>query len=261
MNVASTDIVARRALLAELRGSAVALRSRMDRVDIAEVEIVPCADFDIAATRQVIKVSAAPDCTGEIDAADVLESVDIVDRARPATPMPLAVPWLPDWNEDAYFSLPEHIATGATTYSLSDELEPEPTRLPVDERRRWLGWIVGTVVAAAAALVLGAVIAEHFPRSGEPAVVAASPRAPSKNDARHVAPPPPLAPPTIDVKSLPTATLGTIVGPARRAISVDGARESGTTALVACGKHVVHVGRSSRPRTVDVPCGGQVVVR
>ena len=262
MNVASTDIAARRALLAERRRNPVALRSRMDRDDIAEIEIVPCSDFDIAATRQVIKVSAAPDCTGEIDAADVLEAVDIVDRARPAAPIPIAltVPCLPYSDEDAYFAVPEHIATGATTYNLSDELEPEPTRPPLAERRRWLLGVVGTVAAAATALVLGAVIAEHFPRRDEPAVIAASARAPSNIGARPLAPPPPTLP-TIDVRSLPTAMLGTIVGPARRAISVDGTRESGSTALVTCGKHVVHVGRSGRPRTVDVPCGGRVAVR
>jgi hypothetical protein len=65
----------------------------------------------------------------------------------------------------------------------------------------------------------------------------------------------------MDVKNLPAAKVGTIVGPTRHPFFVDGARATGSTAVVACGKHTVRIGTSRKTHVVEVPCGGQVAVR
>lgn len=317
MNVASADTIAQRVFLQQLRDNPVALRSRMDRDDIEAIEIVPMTDLDVAATRQVMKLAAPADGTGEIDASDVLEAIDIVDVLPPRAPFvpdafvvparvppvsvvaaPVAQPsvapahvtlppvssaFVPpappaphgasvDYEDDAYFAGAEHVSTNAVTFNLSEELEPDQE--PELVERRSLGWIVATVLAAAAALVIGAVVAEHFP-AGTSAVAVAPPAAP-----QLPAPPvparasaagatgstalnalPTTAVPTMDVKNLPLAKVGTIVGPTRHPFFIDGARATGSTAVVACGKHIVRIGTSRKTHAIDVPCGGQVAVR
>jgi hypothetical protein len=246
----------------------------MDDDDIEEIEILSDADHDVAATRQVIKVTAV-ERTSEIDSDDVLEAVDIVlasaPPAPPAPPAGHAVVAYGD-DDDAYLAAADAPSTAGMTFDLCDQLEPEPPELPAvpDERRRLLGWFVGTVVAAAAALVVGAIAAEHFPRGPERAEATASPASPASPPAvrptaaatpAQAAASLPASLPTIAVASLPTAMLGTIVGPARRSMVVDGTREPSSRAVVTCGKHLVQLGRSKKPRTVDVPCGGEISVR
>lgn len=83
MNNASIDVDARRTFREELRGRRVALRSFIPRDDIDDVEIVEAEDPEVSATRQVLKVEAV-ERTGEIDALDVLESIDIVQECAPS---------------------------------------------------------------------------------------------------------------------------------------------------------------------------------
>ena len=83
MNNASIDVDARRTFREELRGRRVALRSFIPRDDIDDVEIVAAEDPEVSATRQVLKVEAV-ERTGEIDALDVLESIDIVQECAPS---------------------------------------------------------------------------------------------------------------------------------------------------------------------------------
>lgn len=298
MNVASADSIAQRVFLEQLRDNPVALRSRMDRDDIEDIEIVPMADLDVAATRQVIRLGAAADRTGEIDASDVLESIDVVDVLLPKTPKswehielpPVTSAFVPpapygtaiDYEDDAYYAGVEHVSTNAVTFNLSEELEPEHALEPALERRS-LGWIVATVLAAAAALVIGAVVAEHFPASVDASTRASAvaPPAPSPSVPAHATAAttpnaasatssmgsmsvnalPSAAVPTVDVKSLPPAKVGAIVGTTRHPFFVDGTRATATTAVVACGKHQVRIGTSRKTHLVDVPCGGQIAVR
>lgn len=82
MNNASIDVDARRTFREELRGRRVALRSFIPRDDIDDIEIVEAEDPEISATRQVLKVEAV-ERTGEVDALDVLESIDILRECAP----------------------------------------------------------------------------------------------------------------------------------------------------------------------------------
>ena len=62
------------------------------------------------------------------------------------------------------------------------------------------------------------------------------------------------------VTSAPLA--GTItLGSRARAITIDGTRLTPTTSIIVpCGEHVVRVGKD-KAQTVDVPCGGTIVVK
>jgi hypothetical protein len=65
--------------------------------------------------------------------------------------------------------------------------------------------------------------------------------------------------------SLTSARTGEIVpeGPAGRRVFVDGRAigETPATVTAPCGTHEVRVGSKGTPQTVDIPCGGRVVVR
>ena len=156
MNNASIDVDARRTFREELRGRRVALRSFIPRDDIDDIEIVEAEDPEVSATRQVLKVEAV-ERTGEIDALDVLESIDIVASASvtdafaigvaaPAlAPLAPPVPFAPicvtetaplaisearleerapyaalDVEDDAFFAHADSPSTGPVTFHLGD---------------------------------------------------------------------------------------------------------------------------------------------
>ena len=298
MNNASIDVDARRTFREELRGRRVALRSFIPRDDIDDIEIVEAEDPEISATRQVMKVEAvAVDATGEMDALDVLESIDIVQACAPSAvfavtetaPMPSQgrrieerAPYgALDVEDDAFFAESEHPSTGPVTFHLGDCYVDEigPTvelrgASPVERRRR-LGWIVGTVIACAVVMTAAAAITEQATQPGasnEPVgspAAAAAPAAPTAlgptvkltpavKPATTTAQP---AIPEMDVGSLPAALAGTIVGVAKRPLFVDGKRLQSSTAIVACGKHTVKSGAFHAAHVIDVPCGGSITLK
>jgi len=319
MNNASIDVDARRTFREELRGRRVALRSFIPRDDIDDVEIVAAEDPEVSATRQVLKVEAV-ERTGEIDALDVLESIDIVQECAPSevvipsTPAPAIgvtetaplsiieerieerAPYAAlDVEDDAFFAHPDSPSTGPVTFHLGDcyvdeigptiELHGAP---PVDRRRR-LTWIVGTVIACAVVMTAAAAITEQTQMaSSEPAVpraAAAAPALAATPAAAALGPTVALTPavaagpastsasispatttaypaiPEMDVRSLPAALAGTIIGVPKRPLFVDGKRLQSSTAIVACGKHTVKSGAFRAAHVIDVPCGGSIALK
>ena len=305
MNHASIDVDALRTFREELRGRRVALRSFIDRDDIDDVEIVAAEDPEVSPTRQVLKVEAV-ERTGEIDALDVLESIDIVQACAPSeviavtatAPLPAVrevqeraieerAPYAAlDVEDDAFFAHADPPSTGPVTFHLGDcfvdeigptiELQGAP---PVDRRQR-LVWIVGTVLACAVVMTAAAAITEQTQTpsgSTEPTTTSAAAKAPtpaattpSTTALGPTVALTPIAPatttaypaiPEMDVRSLPAALAGTIVGVAKRPLFVDGKRLQSSTAIVACGKHMVRSGTFRAARLVDVPCGGSIVLK
>jgi hypothetical protein len=299
MNNASIDVDARRTFREELRGRRVALRSFIPRDDIDDIQIVEAEDPEVSATRQVMKVEAV-ERTGEIDALDVLESIDIVQACAPSAvfavtetaPMPSQgrrmeerAPYgALDVEDDAFFAESEHPSTGPVTFHLGDSYVDEvgPTielrgASPVDRRRR-LGWIVGTVIACAVVMTAAAAITEQATQQGgastDPATTRAAATAPPPAVVTTLGPTVALTPvatlattnaqpaiPEMDVRSLPAALAGTIVGIPKRPLFVDGKRLQSSTAIVACGKHTVKSGAFRAAHVIDVPCGGSITLK
>jgi hypothetical protein len=296
---ASIDVDARRTFRDELRGRRVALRSFIPRDDIADIEIVEAEDPEVSATRQVLKVEAV-ERTGEIDAVDVLESIDIVQACAPrevvarvteTAPLPIIGRRMEerggyaalDVEDDAFFAHNDPPSTGGVTFHLGDcyvdevgptiELHGTP---PVDRRRR-LAWIVGTVLACAVVMTAAAAITEHAQTDSSDSATNASPSTPpiaatvsavtattTLSGPRVTLTPATTtaypAIPEMDVGSLPAALAGTIVGIPKRPLFVDGHRLQSSTAIVACGKHSVKSG--FRPaHVIDVPCGGSIALK
>jgi hypothetical protein len=273
------DATASQLFREELRTKSVALRSGMHRDDIDDVQVIEGEDLDVAATRQVMKVRPAVDCTDEIEAADVLEAITIVPPQALASPaassaMPALVgrtgaPGEQAWPivnyDDAFLADLAPVSTCGVTFDFEYEAAP-----PMSPRR--LGWLVGTTLACVVALLIGeavAGVASPPTRVAAHAAAAVTLTTPSPSTSAAISRPPPsvvtATPPTstipsIDVRSLPVAFVSTIVAPASGAMLIDGKRVQGTTAVVACGRHMVKTSRKKVQR-VDVPCSGQVIVR
>ena len=201
-----------------------------------------------------------------------------------------------DVEDDAFFAHADPPSTGGVTFHLGDCYVDEigPTielhgAAPVDRRQR-LAWIVGTVLACAVVMTAAAAITEQAQSgSSDSATASASTAAPvgpsttatSGATTSSLGPTVALTPaatgagstsiapatttaypaiPEMDVRSLPAALAGTIVGIAKRPLFVDGRRLQSSTAIVACGKHSVKSG--FRPaHMIDVPCGGSITLK
>lgn len=134
-----------------------------------------------------------------------------------------------------------------------------------ERRRKRLGRIVIGVCAVAVA-ILGLGLARRAMAGGddEPAAANAAPTAQAasasaRDEATASGGAPSSGVPMVDVNALPAPRTGTILGPPKRAIVVDGVVVKGGRAIVTCGPHSVKTGKKAR--TVDVPCDGTVTVR
>jgi hypothetical protein len=297
----------------------LARAARADPTTMTSAPATRVLSHDVPA-RDVLLASlaAAPttaDATGELDAADVLESFDLVKEPRAdvtflghsdtlevpsVRPDALDVPFdasLAVGGSDAFFARPEPISTGAVTFELDDTAHAQAVRAP-----RRLGWVVAICLAAACTLVVSAAITERV-SGGEPSTSTAatslegasrtasldtngsSANASNTNgsktngsktnasnangsnangsnaNASSADGSSANATPTIDVKSLRPALVGTLVAPSKTVLYVDGKRADGATALVTCGRHTVRLGARGKARAVDVPCGGQLALR
>lgn len=239
-----------------LRDKRVALRSGMKRSEIDAVEIVEGEDLDVAATRQVLKVGPAIDGTDEIDAADVLDAIALPPPAvaQPAVSAGALEQAWPIVNEqDAFAADLEPISTSGVTFDFENGVG---LPMAVVAQRR-LAWALGTVLACVVALFVGEAVASG---AGQPPPAAAA--APARSQPVLIAAtstPTTSSMTTIDVRSLPVApVVGTIVAPSG-ALLIDGKRVRGTTAVVACGPHIVKTSRT-KARPVDVPCSGVITV-
>jgi hypothetical protein len=151
-------------------------------------------------------------------------------------------------------------------------------RLPL--RRRRLGGIVIATVGGCALLLVAAVIARVSHASSEPrnapsiakdgpASLVAAPHAEVAAAAAHgpiaaPAPAAPVAPASASSGATPESPTSGTVRVARPAtpgrVWLDGKRLSAPSAVVMCGPHQVKVGASGRARSLQVPCGGELVI-
>ncbi len=126
----------------------------------------------------------------------------------------------------------------------------------------------GAASASSASAGVAATTARATTTATPTATATATPTATATATARPtptVTAPPPATPTPSAAAPPSTATDGTIVTPRQAGghrIFVDGhyAGDSPGPVKVHCGSHVVKVGSGGTPRTVDVPCGGEVLV-
>jgi hypothetical protein len=127
-------------------------------------------------------------------------------------------------------------------------------------RRRKLKRIVIGTLAACGAILLAAGIVHLVRPSNDTSAYAAT------NSATAPATPPPAvspplataAPAPADVPQTGTLTLQRPAAPGR--VWLDGQKISAASATVTCGKHQLKVGARSKPRAIDIPCGGELKV-
>jgi hypothetical protein len=136
-------------------------------------------------------------------------------------------------------------------------------------RRRFDGLVIATVAGCALILVAAAISRVSHASSGaqaqppmhSPAAsiaaepVAAATMSPPGAGApvAAVTEPAPIEQPTKGTVRLDRASLAGRVW-------VDGKRLTSTAAVVTCGPHQIKVGAGTRARSLDVPCGGELVV-
>ncbi len=119
--------------------------------------------------------------------------------------------------------------------------------------RRRLGGIVLGAMGLSLAILAAAMIRPHGDDGQAASVVRVVAAAPSPGFVAATAS-------TAMESAPPMASSGTIVSPGSASpLFVDGKRITATSAIVACGKHTVRVGRS-KLREVVVPCGATVTL-
>jgi hypothetical protein len=171
----------------------------------------------------------------------------------------------------------------STPFALTESMrtaEPLPLVIPLPLRRSRLGWVVGTLGAVAAvsvgiALGQARVSAAQSPTATPANPVAVAPKAPAPAPQPHTtavtgfgAPAPGAPPvtsdlPTVAVQSLPRVQSGAIslaAVAATHRLFIDGRVAAGGSAVVTCGPHLVQVGSRGQKRTIDVPCGTEIVL-
>jgi hypothetical protein len=139
-----------------------------------------------------------------------------------------------------------------------------PIAVRVLPRRRAFGTPTLALAGGAIALVVGSIVGLAFqPRASRvdfASFAAKTTSALIPAPARSA--PPPAAPseiPVVNVANLPRATTGLVVGADGHRLWIDGTLAASWQATVSCGAHVVQVGSAGTPRTLDVPCGDQIV--
>jgi hypothetical protein len=152
-------------------------------------------------------------------------------------------------------------------------LQTGSIQLPL--RRRRLGGIVIATVATCTLILVAAVIARVSQASSErqaaatrlrdvPASVAGNGVAPSAQalSAPPASPAPAAAPARVPAPSdLPTSGTVRVEPPAVPGrVWVDGKKLSSASAVVTCGAHQIKIGPRGRAHSVQVPCGGELVV-
>jgi hypothetical protein len=135
-------------------------------------------------------------------------------------------------------------------------------RIPL--RRRRLGGIVIGTLAGCALILVAAVIARVSHASSEPAATAAPPNDLATATTARPSPPPAVALGGAPPVPLPVAPASGTLRLERPAVPgrvwVDGKKQMSLSAVVACGTHQVKIGARGHAHSVDVPCGGELVV-
>jgi hypothetical protein len=231
--------------------SARALAPTFPSDDAATGEAPSHADTSHVARRRVASAPAHELDLDEIELFDDAPApfpplLTIPPRSSRPPPLPVLVPAIPSL---APFDLP--LATGRP---------PKP-------RSRALPFVASTLAIVALA-ALGLWARQTRPRDTSPvaaAPVAAAPPAPvTLTPASEPTPATIGAAPVTNevVPAVPAApaTSGVVLGSLGHRLWIDGALAASWQESVSCGSHVVQVGSAGTPRTVDVPCGGEITV-
>jgi len=146
------------------------------------------------------------------------------------------------------------------------EVADQTGALPlIVRRRRFDGVVIATVAGCALILVAAAISrvshassAEQSPARAPSSAAAdepsaASQPAPPSHEPQATAAPEPAEQPTKGTVRLDRPSLAGRVW-------IDGKKVTSTTAAVTCGAHQVKVGASARARSLQVPCGGELVI-
>jgi hypothetical protein len=211
------------------------------------------------------------EATQELQAADVLEVLG-TGQVGPSRPVGRA----PTHSQSSIAPVGLDLAAGADNGEEEDDGEEArpalDSRLPV--RRRRLGVIVVGAVTTCALILVAAGIARvghasdqtsALPQPQKPAtaaVAAAVATSTATPTGLAVTPPPAQAPVSVGARPADSSSTGTVRldRPATTArVWLDGKRLSSSSLLVSCGTHQIKVGRS-RKHSIDVPCGGEIVV-
>jgi hypothetical protein len=125
-------------------------------------------------------------------------------------------------------------------------------RLP----RRRLGVVVAVAVGASCLILVAAAISGIAGPRDPRAQLAATP--PPQQAAIAVPAPAPLpSPAPVDATVGTLRVDGSVEG---QRVYLDGMPLTASAALLRCGPHNVAIGSTTRTRTVDVPCGGEITV-
>lgn len=189
---------------------------------------------------------------------------EVLDRARTLAPVTIREVRSADRTEDididvaalspdASLQFPHPVDPTLFADDSSEIFEPTRKMRALRRDPRLMIAAFGAIVTAAA-IVLGLGLA-HRPTPAPVVVEPSAPAAPIASAPAAVeAPPPPPALPTTGTITTPTWAKG-------RRVFVDGKMAGESPRLeIACGTHRVRVGTAGRTRSVDVPCGGSVLV-
>jgi hypothetical protein len=147
----------------------------------------------------------------------------------------------------------------------SDRVAVDPPRVIAKRWRPSLvfgGAAMAAIVLAAVGLGTARDSSARAPvsvRVEHPATLVASPTATAPSTELVTA----AAMPAVSVQNLPRVATGTVslaAVAASHRLYIDGRLAGGATATVSCGRHVVRVGAHGASRSVNVPCGQEVVV-
>lgn len=147
---------------------------------------------------------------------------------------------------------------------LEDDVEELSISLLLEEPRR-VPWKPVAIVAGLLCFVTAGILAPRGSQRSFLAEVAERPREPVVVSAPAPPPPLPVPPPIVVAPVKPVPTKGTLVTPfwARgRRVWIDGKPIAGHAPRVEaqCGKHTVRIGAAGKPKSVDIPCGGELKI-
>jgi hypothetical protein len=198
-----------------------------------------------------------PNTTQEIDAADVLE-VEPIEH-HPCSVIPVAL--------DVEVAARRPVRAGDVVRSAERVVMP----------RQGIGWGLGAAIVGVGCLVLVLVNvtrASAGPTEGASDVRPTAAAGPVRATNAAVLPSTALVStastagggvPVVSVLSLPrvvptTGTIRLIESAAAHRLFVDGAVQTGTSAVVTCGKHMIQVGSAGRAHALMIGCGEETVI-
>jgi hypothetical protein len=221
------------------------------------LEIRPLTAKAVAAVRPSV-ARPTPNTTQEIDAADVLE-VEPIEH-HPCSVIPVAL----------------DVEVAARRPGPAREVVRSGERVAMP--RRGIGWGLGAAIVGVGCLVLVLVNvtrASAGPTEGASDVRPTAAAGPVRA-ASAVAPPSTAlvstastaaasGVPLVSVLSLPrvvptTGTIRLIESAAAHRLFVDGVVQTGTSAVVTCGKHMIQVGSAGRAHALMIGCGEETVI-